>query len=269
VTFRPKSGNHAIVEVVFGLVLRRPFTPTEMEALALAHDRWKDQLPRLGRTAVLQVLLGEQPASTVQSIQPVSGVSFERIKPDGNVEWRLRADERRFVVNCLNYESWSTIWPRARGYLADACQIALGSDNSITGLLLQYIDVFEWTSNPANYRLDALLSRGSPFVPESLWDKGPRWHLHEGWYRQDNLPVAGRLLERLHINGVLDNLGRPTVKMDAYLALELEKAQSSATFFGNSAPEIDRLFDELHDLQKGLMRGYLTKEMAQRIGLNA
>ena len=268
-TFQPKSGGHAIVEVVFGLSLARDLNPAELEVLAKSHDQWRDDLPRLARGKVIQLVLGDNPAAqSVQMPQPLAGVVFERLKPDGNLEWRLRADEKALYVNCLDYSGWSTVWPRVRDYLSRASEAIVATDNAVQGLMLQYVDVFEWSTEPDQYRLDELLSRESSFLPSTLWDKGPFWHLHQGWYRYENIPAPGRLLERIHLDGVVDNDGTPTIRMDTYLNLELEKSIERAAFFDSSNPIGDQLFDQLHDLNKGLLRSYITLDIAKRIGLD-
>ncbi|MCY4316919.1 MAG: hypothetical protein OXC66_12505 [Roseovarius sp.] len=45
--FVAKSGDHAIVEVVFGLALSRSWHASEINKLAQNHYRWKEDLPRL------------------------------------------------------------------------------------------------------------------------------------------------------------------------------------------------------------------------------
>lgn len=265
-TFEPKSKDHAIVEVVFGVQLARPLAPDEMEALAKAHDRWRDDLPKLGRLPVFQISIGDAPGGLIP--QPVQGVSFERVKPDGNLDWRLRADSTALFVNCLSYDGWENVWPKTARFFKDACEVALASDNAVQGLILQYLDVFEWVNAADKYAVDALLSRDSQYLPGSLWNQGPFWHLHQGWYRSGNLPVNGRILERIHLDAVVDETGQPTVKMDTFLNLELGPDAHITDPFGVASKHTDKLFNYLHDLNKDLVRAYINKDMAKRIGLD-
>lgn len=270
VTFQPKSGDHAIVEVVLGIQFARNFSAPELEGLAAAHDRWKERLPRLGRTAILQLHIGDKPPPNASQLLPsTGGVTFDRVKPDGNLEWRLRADEGSIYVNCLNYEGWDAVWPQARDYLREASEVVAHPENEVRGLVLQYVDVFEWVEEPDLYRVDALLDRESPFIPASLWEKEQLWHLHQGWYRSDNLPASGRLLERIHLDAVIDDEGKPTVRMDTFLSLELNPLVNWKSLFVDDQPEAERIFNDLHDLAKDLVRAHINEEMAERIGLDA
>lgn len=273
-TFQPKGGDHAITEVVFGILLARSFAPADIEALIAAHDRWRDELPKLNRGNIIEIALGDQEPDdkpredAIRPQIPQLTVSFDRIKPDGNIAWRLRANPSGLFVNCLVYDRWSEVWPKVASFLKAAYEVAAGSDNAIRTIALQYIDVFEWLAPLEDYRIDALLNRDSPHVPKALWDKSYLWHLHEGWYRSDDLPVPGRLLERIHLDAVVDNNGRPTVRMDTALNLEIATEEHISDPFGEFSAVTDRLFNNLHGLNKGLVRAYITEDMAERIGLN-
>jgi uncharacterized protein (TIGR04255 family) len=193
----------------------------------------------------------------------VAGVVFDRVRPDGTLEWRVRADDRAIFVNCLDYTRWREVWARSRAYLFQARALLSAPDNPIVSILLQYVDVFEWQGDVAAYTLADLLRRESPYVPPSLWDKGPLWHLYQGWYRSNDLPVreANRLLERVHLDGVLDDQGRPTVKMDTFLNLEARQPLNQDS--------IDQAFEGLHNVSSRLIGDYITTAIAQRIGLDA
>lgn len=267
--FEPKSDNHAIVEVVFGLTFARRFTATEIDALAKSHSRWRDDLPRLNRSTIVQFMMSDgPPPPDIQVPPPVGGITFDRIKPDGNLEWRLRADEQSLFVNCLLYSGWSDVWPRVRGYLSTASEIINLEENPIIAVLLQYIDVFEWAGKKESYQVDELFDLDSSLMVRSVTGKGHLWHLHQGWYRHENLPVDGRLLERVHIDGVEDGAGSPTVKIDTYMQLQMRHPQLVRNFFGKNDPA-DHVFGGLHDQNKALLRSVLNKGMAERIGLHA
>lgn len=263
--FEPQGLNHAIIEAVFGFQLARNFNQGEVDALIVAHDKvFKNDLPRVNRTQVL--FLGAMPAN-VQITPPVAGVAFDAIKKDGGLEWRLRAEDNSLLVNCLDYSRWSQVWPKAREYLRAASDILLATDNTIAGVLLQYIDVFCWDGPLANYNVAELLDANGAHVPKSVLGCEPLWHLHQGWYRTDNLPAPGRLLERVHLDAVLDEKGIPVVKVDTYMMLELAGQQNNVATFGGGAPMADRVFDDLHKANKSLLKSFLTSDMAKKINL--
>jgi len=262
--FEPQGPKHAIIEAVFGLQLARHFTASEIEALIAQHDKFKNDLPRVNRTQV--IMLGGIPPG-VSITPPTAGVSFDAMKRDGSLEWRLRAEDNQLILNCLAYSRWSEIWPRARDYLKAASEIVIGNDNHVRGILLQYVDVFLWKGDVAAYDPKLMLDPNSTHVPKSILECGPMWHLHQGWYRDDSLPEPGRLLERLHLNAIPDDTGVPTVKVDTYLQLELANEQSVVSLFQNTPSMIENAFKYLHNDSKALLKSFLTDELAKRIDL--
>lgn len=264
--FRPKSGEHAIVEVVFGIQLSRPWQPHEIEKLVNAHDRWREGLPRLARHQVHQVFIGDGPPPTLPA-PPTGGVSFERIKPDGDLAWRLRCEDRSISVNCLDYTRWREVWEEAHGYIRAVCDVAVAKDNAVHGIVLQYIDIFEHEGDPDSYDIAELIREGSDYVPRSIWNKGPFWHLHQGWFRHDELPAPGRLLEKIHLDALTDDAQNPLVKMDTLLRLDFAADRPVTKLIGDEG-DAQELFDNLHDINKDIMRRYLTDDVLQRIGLD-
>jgi uncharacterized protein (TIGR04255 family) len=267
VPFKPKTPDHAIVEVILGLQLARELVVSEIEGFAEAHEKFRVGLPRLARTSMFQVLIGPGPPFNIPAVAPAGGVTFDRIKPDGSLEWRLRVEGNAIFVNCLEYNSWTEVWKRAREYLEQTCEL-VGQENAITGVLLQYVDVFEWEGKAIEVQPSELLDKDSKFVPAYLWDKGALWHLHQGWFRALDMPIAEKMLERVHVDSVSDDKGVPTVKMDTFHEITFKNSIPCAKFFGKEF-SADNIFDQLHKSNKDVIRALLTKEMAKRINLDA
>ncbi|MER8828820.1 TIGR04255 family protein [Mesorhizobium sp. M0938] len=266
-SFEPLNGSHAIAEVVFGLMLRRPFNRSEIEALANSHDRWRDMLPRLSRQSTVQFLMGAGGQLPPPEMLPTGagGVLFDRVKPDGELAWRLSAQEQSLNVNCLEYSRWAEIWPQVRAFLKDASEVAAISTNPVTNVVLQYVDLFEWRDRSKSVRVNQLLDPDNPDLPSTAGQHGELWHVHQGWFRKENLPVPGQILERIHIDGVLSQAKMlPTVKIDIYLRLDLESPIKTSDLFKGNA---DTLFSYLHDTHKSILAKFLTKAAAERIGL--
>lgn len=265
VAFEPKYDSHAIQEVVFALTFVDEFSAAQLEALAAAHHRWKSELPKISKAGRLQISFGlvdvalPDPAVTMPA-----GVSFERIKPDGSLDWRLRADPKNIYVNCLSYTGWPDVWPKARRYLSDAADALALNGNAVQSILLQYVNIFTWSGDPATYDASELLRLDRGMVPIKVFDAGHLWHVHLGWFRQDDSPAPGRILERINLDAVEDAGGVPLVKVDSYLQLQLAEPIASAEFLNGSD---ERTFEALHDQTKFLLREFLTEHVADRIGL--
>lgn len=259
--FSPKNGDHAIVEAVFGLAFSRPFTPAEIDRIISRRELWRDELPKMARTSQFDIIVGEGPVT----IPPPGGggVTFERVNPDGTLNWRLRVDQSVILVNCLEYTRWSDVWPRAKRYFEEVCRAADATDLRLTSLLLQYVDVFGWDGDPEDYDASMLVDASTGFVPSSVLKRGSFWHLHQGWF--DQVP-AGRRLERVHIDAVHDENDRPIVKIDSFLQLSMTEQRNVVTYFDDAT--LETIFSELHLRGKQLFREIIRDEVCQEIGLN-
>jgi uncharacterized protein (TIGR04255 family) len=264
--FVAKSGEHAIVEVVFGFQLSRPWHPTEIEKLAQSHDRWKDALPRLARHEMQQFMIGDGVQHAI-TLPGGPGISFERIKPNGDLAWRLRCEGNSIFVNCLEYTRWQEAWAIASGHMRSVLEVVGAEKVSIAGTLLQYIDVFDWIADPKDYDVSQLVNVGGDYVPRAARDYGLAWHLYQGWFEPVSEPVPGNCLHKAHFDALpIDEAGHPTVKLDTLLRSDFNGRISAQTFFEEDSA-LERMFVDMHDRNKGLLSSLLTKAICEQIGL--
>ena len=240
-SFVARSGEHAIVEVVLGIQLSRPWHPNEIEKLAAHRDRWKEDLPRLARHQIQQVVFGEGVQQAV-TLPTGPGISFERIKPNGDLAWRVRCDGNSLHVNCLEYSRWQEVWNTALGYMKSVLETVGADKISVAGAMMQYIDVFDWDGSPSEYDVFQLLDRESRYVPESVGEYESIWHLYQGWFSPLDEPIAGRLLQKAHFDAVSKNEnGQPTVRMDTLLRSDFGGLISAQRLFEADSPARRRI----------------------------
>lgn len=265
--FVAKSGNHAIVEVVFGFQLSRPWHPTEIEKLAQNHDRWKEALPRLARHEIQQFMIGEGVQQAI-TLPGGPGISFERIKPNGDLAWRLRCEGNSIFVNCLEYTRWQEAWATASAHMRAVLEVVGAERISVAGTLLQYIDVFDWMAEPKDYDISMLLNLDSDYVPRAASNYGLAWHLHQGWFEPVRGPVPGKILHKAHFNALPKNeAGHPTVTFDTLLRSDFSDHISAQTFFDESSA-LEGGFIDMHDRNKRILSSFLTKGICDQIELD-
>ncbi|MEY9560522.1 TIGR04255 family protein [Sinorhizobium fredii] len=264
-SFSPASDEHAIVEVVFGLSFARPFSSNDVEIVAKSHHLWKDQLPRMSRSQALQLMFGDAPPPAEVQFPSASGgvVVFDRVKPDGTLDWRLKVEGNALFVNCLSYTRWAEVWPRARAFMHDACKLMHTKGNPVASAVLQYIDVFEWRDRNKAFDAAELLHPNSPQLVIARRAMDHLWHAHHGWFRASE---KGRYLERLHTDSVQNEEAVPIIKIDTYIQLHLKSPWSAEQAFGENLVDIE--FDYMHRQQKQLLLEVITPEMAERIKLH-
>lgn len=288
--FRPLNDSHALQEVAFALILGRSLDRAEIEAVTSAHNRWQKELPKIAPIFEQQVTFagletqsalanlpglpippGLQLPSMAGSVA-LKGVVFDAIKRDGSLDWRLRADGEMLGVNCLSYTRWHDVWANARNLLSQACSIVMKPNLPVAGAALQCIDVFLWEGDSAEYRADQLFRMDADYFPRSIRDHGPLWHMHQGWFRHEGLPFAGRRLEKIHIDAVEGTFGGAkgySVKIDITLRYDLETPLNSyAALFEGERAFIDIVFNDMHEQNKRFVSEILTEDVQRRIGLH-
>lgn len=264
--FDAKSGEHAIVEVVFGFQISRPWHPAEIEKLAQSHDRWKADLPRLARHEIQQFVIGEGAPQAI-TLPGGPGISFERIKPNGDLAWRLRCEGNSIFVNCLDYSRWQSAWATASSYIRAVLETVGAEKVSVSGAMLQYIDAFDWTADPKGYDIFQLLDVESQYVPRAAGGYGLAWHLHQGWFVPVNEPVPGRILQKVHFDALPQNeTGQPTVRLDTLLRSDFNGRISAQSFFDEKSA-LEEMFIDMHGRNKQLLSSFLTKSVCKKIGL--
>ena len=265
--FSPIGERHAIAEVVFAVQISPAITQGERDNLKGARERWKF-LPRMVEPAMLAVGMsspGEHPLPP-----PVLPLDFVRHKSDGNLDWRLHIQDRNIAVNCLTYTRWPHIWNQARTLFAAVSEV-LPQATLVESVSLQYINIFAWNGATEDYDSRALLDERSSCVPASILDRGPHWHLHEGWFSPVTDGPSGRVLDRMHIDGIDDETGRHVVKLESLHRLDFEPSRIPhlGEALSTATKAIDTGFELLHGRAKRSLGDYLNPDVQGAINLHA
>ena len=266
--FAPIGERHAIAEVVFALQISPVITRDDRTNLKKAHQQWKQFLPRIVEPPMLAVGMsnpGEQ-----MPPPPVPPLDFVRHKSDGNIDWRLRFVGGNVTVNCLTYTRWPHIWKQARALFAAVSEI-LPKTTLIESVYLEYINVFCWDETTESYDSRTLLDEHSSCVPASILDRGPHWHLHQGWFSPLTEPLGGRVLDRMHIDAIDDQARRHVVKFESLHRFDFtqEGVLDLKGAFSMARTAIDASFERLHDRAKRSLGNYLTADVQASINLHA
>ena len=142
----------------------------------------------------------------------------------------------------------------------------------IKSVYLQYINVFSWTGTTEDYNSRLLLNEQSSCVPTSVLDRGPYWHLHQGWFSPLTEPPHGRILDRMHIDAIDDQTGRHVVKFETFHRFDFDDERRATRLreaFSTQSTTIDASFERLHDRSKKSLSDYLTADIQGSIKLHA
>jgi uncharacterized protein (TIGR04255 family) len=257
---------HAIREAVFAIVLSEaaPLGSVQKAVQQLA-QRWKPELPKIQEFQFAPAMpLG----AGLPSLSFGAAAAFEAYKMDGSLSWRVLIQGNLAAVNCLDYDGWPNVWPKAKRFLSELLPLLVSTRYAVSGCQLQYINAFHWKLAREDYNLSMLLRNDTDRIPLRLLSdvKGPLWHLHQGWFDSTDSTPHGRVLSREHLTG------QEEVERGATVLIDLSKRYDFSAQFGEAdglfGPEGvgDQVFDKLRFAIRNALRAYLRDDVLDRIG---
>lgn len=266
-SFEPINEHHSIVEVALAIQVKPEFTAEEIQVIKSAHDQWKDRLPEISNWQIFSLHISSDEASINEPPHPVS---FIQNSPDGSLEWELSIQFDFIVVRCLSYPGWNEIWEKTRTLFGKVSGSLVENPHTINSISLQYTDLFTWKGSNDEYKIGDVLDKNSTNIPSVIFEHGPKWHLHQGWITEQETPISGEILQRMHISGFQKN-EKCLVKFES---LEKFIIANSGTInikqaFSERSDKIDQIFSKLHERSKSLLRDYLHSDLQEKIKLNA
>jgi uncharacterized protein (TIGR04255 family) len=264
--FEPVEDTHSVVEAVFGIIFVRRFTPSDFVRIDDAKGTFTDRLPKVSRIDDFNIALGSIPTANFPATKSPGGIIFDRMKPNGEIEWRLKVEDNSIYVNCLNYKGRSDFFPKATEMISDIIKLLSGSNNAAGSFQLQYINEYNWSGPLEGYDPKLLLKVDGEMMPGAVFSKGPFWHSHQGWFESTDTPVPGKLLKRGHIDGLQRPSGQYFIRVDVLNRVDCASPIGIKALEGTPAI-VNEHAVALHQLVKAMVGSYITDKVAERIAL--
>lgn len=262
----PLAGHNAIETAVFAIELAQPLAPDKVQAIKLALDGFAQELP------------GEQTAQQPNMFVafgptlPPFGEALRFVaKPSGDHAWRVQLTGNVLQVMCTEYTRFADVWERAQRYL-QAMLAAADPDCTVASVSHQYIDKFLYPAGMtlAEYSMEELFNRGTPYLTPQSWQSGLEWHVYQGWfdYAPDN---SRRTLHQLNVTNA--TLAAPMPRLASvidhrgsqqYAAGQAPTASQLAAADG----PLDTHMAELHNAHKGVIAQLLCPAKRLEIGMD-
>ena len=258
--FTPHNSKHAVQRTVFAVFfpdtpLARPLAKSDFtkDAKALA------TLPGSRPFQAINIAIDE---GVARQGPTDTGLQLFLSEPDGSHAWLLQVAANHILVECRIYTRWAYVWQMAQTYLSEALAAVVGvleKPVSVTRLELVVTDRFE-TPLPT-YRLNTLLKPNS-FIPLKMFESGPAWHTHLGWYDE----VKPRVLNNVNFDAkpVVDKQDDGPWQIEI---LHFQRMQLERAYEGRSASELEPSFLRMHNQNTAIVRDVLTEKMARQIGV--
>ena len=264
----PIAGKHAIQSAAF--ILQWP-VPLERETLVGARAL-ADQLRPWFSVVQEQksITIEIAPTESGRQLAPLqqddlAGVHFIQpnpaLGPAGVTRaLQLQRDQINIVVN--DYTRWDEAWPKIENWLRILLPVILNG-RPVSGVILQYNDIFEWRGNPADIVLSEIFRAESKYLNRDIFEAPNLWHLHQGVVFTRTDPVPHQLIENVNLSVSDINARRAISIFTSHHAIlntplwELDVAKD----------KLAEVADDLHERNKDVIREVLTSAVCQKIGL--
>ena len=280
--YQPAGRDHSITEVMCMAELDHDLKESDGRRIDESYPRWQVALPRKVEHPSIFIEIGDADARTREQLKPMAPVAFEAYGRDGRAEWRMGIEHNRITVGCYNYSRWNDLYINVHRLMGEVGTALKEDEHRLRALTLKYTDVFLWVQQDGGAPED-VLKKNSRRVPEEVYDKYKRrnlWHLHQGWFRDETGDNGERLLEQINIAGTMastDHGSLPCVTIETTVKADWPEAGKMPLALQQAFPALEganqtgeggaKVFSDLHELSKELLRKYLSEEMTLRIGL--
>lgn len=271
--FRPLNEDHAIQTVGFAVFLKTPLPRTTVEIIRNSPALWRADLPAVEQTQVAEI------AANSPMPRPIvtHGVEFSHKRADGSPVWLLRIAGKELGVETTLYTRWEAVWPKARDFLLGALRRISEIEPSVVEVeatSLVFSDIF---TVPRSETVDFRgLFRTSALLPEAILRHGNLWHCHTGWFAPS--PTRGRILNQLNIDSrAPDRVNAVTGEESLLVEVQIVHNQVAQRGLARPVDKLDAVpldpdinveMEEMHRVNKDLMRSLLADEIVTRVGLD-
>lgn len=276
---KPLGGKHAISNVLFLFEFSAPLPPHAFAGLLEGtplHDELVADLPRV--TKHQQMLMNFPQNSDNQFFanpfaQPfsppgaISGVAFDRVKPNGEPALSVNIQANMLMIVCGEYERWAGLWAEVKKYLSILAPW-LGA-GKFSALSLQYTDAFKVNfPRGAAEPLTELFDPSTRFLPPTFTSLRDAFHSHHGYFSQPEFGLSGKLLTNVNVN-VTETGSVFDVQITTAHKYLLSEMFSPVTDAGALNPQMNDVFQYLHDENKVVVGNMLTEQVKELISFNS
>lgn len=253
---KPINEHNAIDACVFILKFAAPLDEATGQRV---DEALADALPGRRQMQGIVVQIVSSPSN------PPALITRFKAKPDGSDAWAVLLNGAVLSIACREYDRYSNVWEKAKEHL-EATLTAIASGPPIIEASLQIVDRFTLTKiasdNEENvYKPELVFADNSKYLTPHVATSGPLWHVHQGWFRNDNGNT--RILIQLNLSNAELAPAR-----DWSTAIDYRgSASTQSTNATNAVEKLEPLFKKLHDINHELVAELLNADMRAAIGM--
>lgn len=196
----------------------------------------------------------------VQNNENITGVNFERIDANSNVELALSFNGSAITYVCNSYTRWNIVFKDAISILEQFIKFVI-PEPGISVIGLQYIDEFFVSGNLKNFTPSMIFSEHGSLLPANVLGQSEGWHSHSGWF--DVGQDGEKILNNLNINTVIQPERMVVQIISAHRNILLQPIID----VGVASTALSDSYGKLHLKNKNLFAQLLNAQMKREIHL--
>lgn len=116
--------------------------------------------------------------SFMPSAKTLAGVTFDRLKSNGEPEWSISFRPDAFVIICGRYESWTKTFSKACEYIEKFSEVLDGVFINIVGLEFNDEFIIADMQNPE--WISEVFNKSTKYLTSDIFNRKGAWHIHSG-----------------------------------------------------------------------------------------
>lgn len=272
--FDERNG-HAINNVLIVFEFASPLSPHAFERLRVGgdlHAALKNELPRFVEQQQMMLNFAVGPGQplpqgfSVPNGMGIGGVSFSRVRPDGEPAISVNIETNALLIICGEYERWAKVAEEVHKYLEILTPWLSGV--RISSAVLQYLDKFRVDFEEQRLLpLDSLFNPGSRYIPPNFLNISDAFHSHHGFFSHPDFKLPGKVLVNVNIN-----VNAAAATYDVNIATMHKYNLASDIGFVEQEqinPVLRETLQYLHDESKSVFGDLLTSQARGLISLDS
>lgn len=264
IAVQPAAGSHAIEVMALAVEWDRHLTP---DGLAQVEELYKNSpwlqsfLPRIDHIQGVSLQFGDD--GTTVSNQESGGFQLQQIRENGAPSWTVSVRPDLIACNCLIYDRWDFVKPKAMDILLPIVEKVLALGHQIQAVGLQYQDSFRVMTESPLEATARLFRREGKWLSPHVWNTDGSWHIHQGWFSSAK---SGRKVHNLLNIDFVSELDSGLIRINGQhraLAADFKGVMS----LPYELEAVSSTLDGLHLDNKRALHNLLCESVCSQIGL--
>ena len=264
----PFAGQHAIQSAAFGLDFASELDVGEVIALRVAAAQLAGDFPvlREQQRTTFSVQVGSAEATPPSTNVEAGGFIMERpaLIPSEPKSRFVIVNRTGIIVVINDYTRWDKFKADIDRYLS-VLLTPIDSQKAITGVGLQFNDIFLWKTDPVDLKLDEVFVVNNPYLVPNVFSSPLLWHSHHGYLLSNKEPVQHQQLDNINVSRVAANEEHQLQILTSH-QVTLEKPLYKS--WSDNKPSLLAIQENLHNKNKDILSALLTPAAQQKINLN-